>query len=144
MTNLMLRTPFSTLPTFNRLLSNPFSVFDDTSLSASSNPAVIIYETGEEYVLQAELPGWTRDQVTLDFENQTLTLQGKRDLPTGEGRKYHRVEGFFGEFTRSFTLPNVVNPEAIAADLRDGVLTVRLPKRETVKARRVEIETVAN
>lgn len=144
MTNLMLRTPFSTLPAFNRLLCNPFSAFDDTSLSSASGPAVIIYETGEEYVLQAELPGWARDQVTLDFENQTLTLQGKRELPNGDGRKYHRVEGFFGEFTRSFTLPNVVNPDAIAADMRDGVLTVRLPKRETVKARRVEIEAASN
>jgi HSP20 family protein len=146
MNDLMLRDPVNDLlPIFsrqmNQLFRNPLSF--DSSLSSSVNgPAVVVYETKVEYVFQAELPGWTRDQVSINFENQTLTLTGQRDLMADDGRQYHRVEGFYGQFSRSFTVPGVVNFDQVEAELRDGVLTIHLPKREEAKPRQIEVKTV--
>jgi len=147
MTNLMLRDPVNDLlPIFSRQI-NPFlqsPLSFDTGLSSSVNaPAVVVYETKDEYVFQAELPGWTRDQISIDFENQTLTLSGQRDLWQDEGRQYHRVEGFYGQFTRSFTVPGVVNFDQVEAQLKDGILTIHLPKREEAKPRQIEVKQVA-
>ena len=152
MTNLMLRDPLlqdpvtNLLPSMfsrqlNRLFQSPFSW--DTDLSnATSGPAVNVYETKDEYVFQAELPGWNRDEVTIDFENQTLTLSGQHQLMADDDRQYHRVESFYGEFTRSFTVPGIVNFDAVTAELQDGVLTIHLPKREEAKPRQIEVKTV--
>lgn len=145
MNNLMLRDPVTNLlPIFSKQMNtllNPFS-FDTALTSTLQGPAVTVYETSDEYVFQAELPGWTRDQVTINFENQTLTLSGQRDLLSEDGRQYHRVEGFYGQFTRSFTLPSVVDANRVAAELKDGVLTIHLPKREEAKPRTIEVKTV--
>lgn len=147
MTNLMLRDPVNDLlPIFARQMNpffqNPLSI--DTGLSSTVNgPAVVVYETKDEYVFQAELPGWTRDQISIDFENQTLTLSGQRDLWQEEGRQYHRVEGFYGQFTRSFTVPGVVNFDQVEAQLKDGILKIHLPKREEAKPRQIEVKQVA-
>lgn len=125
----------------NRLFQNPFNW--DTGLSSSANgPAVNVYETKDEYIFQAELPGWKRDEVSLDFENQTLTLSGRHELMTDDGRQYHRVEGFYGQFTRSFTVPSLVNFDRVEAELKDGVLTITLPKREEAKPRQIEVKLV--
>jgi HSP20 family protein len=146
MNDLMLRDPVNNLlPIFsrqmNQLFRGPLSF--DTGLSSSVNgPAVVVYETKDEYVFQAELPGWTRDQVSINFENQTLTLTGQRDLMADDGRQYHRVEGFYGQFSRSFTVPGVVDFDQVEAELRDGVLTIHLPKREEAKPRQIEVKTV--
>ena len=152
MNNLMLRDPLlqdpvtNLLPSMfsrqlNRLFQSPFSW--DTGLSSATNgPAVNVYETKDEYVFQAELPGWNRDEVTIDFENQTLTLSGQHQLMADDDRQYHRVEGFNGQFTRSFTVPGTVNSDAVRAELRDGVLTIHLPKREEAKPRQIEVKTV--
>ena len=146
MTNLMLRDPVANLlPIFSgqmdQLFKNPFA-FNDGLSSTLNGPAVSVYETEDEYVFLAELPGWTRDQVSINFENQTLTLTGQRDLQNGDGRQYHRVEGFYGQFSRSFTVPGVVDPNRVGAELKDGVLTVHLPKREEAKPRQIEVKTV--
>ena len=146
MTNLMLGNPINDLlPIFSRqmnpYLQSPLSF--DTGLSSSVNgPAVLVYETQDEYVFQAELPGWTRDQVSINFENQTLTLSGQRDLWREDGRQYHRVEGFYGQFTRSFTVPGGVDFDQVEAHLKDGILNIRLPKREEVKPRQIEVKQV--
>lgn len=145
MTNLMLRDPVNLLPIFsgqmNQLFQSPFAL-DEGLSSALNSPAVSVYETEDEYVFQAELPGWTRDQVAINFENQTLTLTGQRELKNGDGRKYHRVEGFYGQFTRSFRVPGSVDFNQVVAQLKDGVLTVHLPKREEAKPRQIEVKTV--
>lgn len=152
MNNLMLRDPLQQDPVtnllpsmfsrqLNRLFQSPFSW--DTGLSSTTNgPAVNVYETKDEYVFQAELPGWNRDEVTIDFENQTLTLSGQHLLMADDDRQYHRVEGFYGQFTRSFTVPGTVNFDSVRAELQDGVLTIHLPKREEAKPRQIEVKTV--
>ncbi len=145
MTNLMRResVPFVPFLTgqMDRLF-NPFSIFDNGLTNTTSGPAVTVYETQDEYVFQAELPGWTREQVSINFENQTLTLSGGRELQNGDGRQYHRVEGFYGQFSRSFTVPGTVDAGRVAAELKDGLLTVHLPKREEAKPRQIEVKTV--
>ncbi len=145
MTNLMRRESVPFVPFFSGQLDrffNPFSVFDNGLTNTAQGPAVTIYETQDEYVFQAELPGWTREQVSINFENQTLTLGGNRELPQADGRQYHRVEGFYGQFSRSFTVPGVVETGRVEAELKDGVLTVHLPKREEAKPRTIEVKTV--
>lgn len=145
MTNLMRRESVPFVPFFRGQLDrlfNPLSVFDNGLTSTAQGPAVTVYETQDEYVFQAELPGWTREQVSIDFENQTLTLSGKRELQNGDGRQYHRVEGFYGQFSRSFTVPGIVDAGRVEAGLKDGLLTVHLPKREEAKPRQIEVKTV--
>ncbi len=147
MNNLMLREDPVTnlLPIFSRqmqqLFQKPFG-FDTALTSTVQGPAVTVYETKDEYVFQAELPGWQRDQVSINFENQMLTVSGQRELAAEDGREYHRVEGFYGQFTRSFTVPGLVNFDSVQAELRDGVLTIHLPKREEAKPRQIEVMLV--
>lgn len=143
MTDLMLRNnnPL-TLPVFqqfDRLFSNPFSSTDGL-LSTKTGPAVNIYETQDEYVLEAELPGWKREEVDIHFENNVLTLSGHRDL-NGDNRNWLRVEGLTGSFSRSFTISGAIEASRVEAEMKDGVLTVRLPKREEAKPRQIEIKT---
>lgn len=146
MTNLMRREQVPFVPFFtgqlDRLFRDPFTAFDNGLTNSAQGPAVTVYETQDEYVFQAELPGWTREQVSLNFENQTLTLSGNRQLQNGDGRQYHRVEGFYGQFSRSFTVPGVVDFNRVQAEMKDGVLTVHLPKREEAKPRQIEVKTV--
>lgn len=146
MTNLMRREPVPFVPFFagqlDRLFTNPFSVFDNGLTSTMQGPAVTVYETQNEYVFQAELPGWAREQVSIGFENQSLTLSGKRELPNDDGRQYHRVEGFYGQFSRSFNVPGLVDAARVEAELKEGVLTIHLPKREEAKPRQIEVKSV--
>jgi len=145
MTDLMLRNNNSlSLPIFQqfeRLFSNPFSMTDGL-LSTQTGPAVNIYETPEEYVLQAELPGWSREQIDINFENNVLTISGNRSLPNGDGRNWLRVEGLNGSFSRSFTIASSVDASRFEATMQDGILTLHLPKREEAKPRRIEIKTI--
>ena len=146
MTNLVRREQVPFVPFFtgqlDRLFQHPFSLFDNGLTSTVQGPACTVYETQDEYVFQAELPGWTREQVSINFENQTLTLSGNRELPNGDGRQYHRVEGFYGQFTRSFTVPGVVDAGRVTAEMKEGVLVIHLPKREEAKPRRIEVKAV--
>ena len=146
MTNLTRREAVPFMPFFtgqlDRLFRDPFTVFDNGLTNTVQGPAVTVYETQDEYVFQAELPGWTREQVSINFENQTLTLSGNRELPQEDGRQYHRVEGFYGQFSRSFTVPGIVDFNRVEAEMCDGVLTVLLPKREEAKPRQIEVKTV--
>jgi HSP20 family protein len=146
MNNLVLHDPVNLLPTFTKQMGqffrNPFMGFDNGLTATAHGPAVTVYETADEYVFQAELPGWSREQVSINFENQTLTIGGRRELQNGDGRQYHRVEGLYGQFARSFTVPGTVDAARVEAALKDGVLTIRLPKREEAKPRQIEVKTV--
>ena len=104
------------------------------------NPLVNIYETKDQFTLEFELPGLNRDDLHLSFENNVLTLSGECTFKGNDGEKsYHRFERPYGSFTRSFTLANTVSGEGITAETRNGVLYISLPKREEMKARRIEI-----
>lgn len=105
-------------------------------------PAVDIYEdTNGDLVLTAEVPGLSRDDIRLTVENNVLTLEGERKQETDERRdRYHRYERQWGAFRRSFTLPHTLDAGAVKATCQDGVLTVRLPRREEAKPRQITIE----
>src|SRR2546430_15590159 len=123
----------------NRLFTgNVGRSFDDEGIARGSwSPSVDIYENKEQIVLEAELPGMSREDFDLSVENNILTLRGERHFEkSDETDNYHRVERSYGSFTRSFTLPNTVSGEGAVADYRNGVLRVTLPKREETKARR--------
>jgi HSP20 family protein len=105
-------------------------------------PAVDIYEESPNIVLKAELPGIDPKGVDIRVENNVLTLRGERKFDTEVKRdSYHRVERAYGTFSRSFTLPSVIDTEKIQADYKDGVLTVILPKREEARLRQIQIST---
>jgi HSP20 family protein len=113
---------------------------EELSLGAWIPPADIVEEK-DKIVLTAELPGFKEDQVDIEVENGVLTLKGERQLEQRkEGKNYHRVERAYGQFVRSFTLPNNVDLDRIRADFSDGLLHVELPKREEAKPRQIKIQ----
>ena len=139
--------PFRDLRTLqqevNRLFTgNLAQSFDDEGIARGSwSPSVDIYENKDHIVLEAELPGMSREDFDLSVENNVITLRGERHFEKKEETdNYHRVERAYGSFLRSFTLPNTVSAEGANADYRNGVLRVTLPKREETKARRIEVK----
>lgn len=106
-------------------------------------PAVDVRETTDELLVEAELPGLEPSQVDVRVENGVLTIAGekKHEVEEGkEGESYHVFERHYGRFERSFTLPRSVNPDAVKAQFSNGILTIHLPKAETAKPRRIQIE----
>jgi len=113
---------------------------DDWALGGTWAPVVDIYEREGTIVLKAELPGIDPKDVDIRLENNVLTLRGERKIDNEVQREsYHRVERAYGTFSRSFTLPSVVDQEKIKAGYQDGVLTVTLPKREEAKPKQINI-----
>ena len=113
---------------------------DEWALGGSWAPSVDIFEHEGNLVLKAELPGVDPKDVDIRLENNVLSLRGQRKLE-GEVKResYHRVERSYGAFSRSFTLPNVVDTEKIKADYKDGVLQVTLPQREEAKPKQIQV-----
>ncbi len=104
------------------------------------SPATDILETENELVLKADLPDVDLKDIDVQVENQTLTIKGHRHFERdGNNKGFHRIERSYGTFVRSFTVPNVVDTEQVAADYKNGVLTVRLPKKATAKPRQVKV-----
>lgn len=104
-------------------------------------PAVDITEDASEYLIKAELPEVSRDDVKVTVENGMLTLKGERRLEKEEtGRKFHRVERAYGSFLRSFHLPEDTDPSKVSAEFKDGVLLIRLPKQEAALPRQIEVK----
>ena len=104
-------------------------------------PPVDIVETAnQEILVKAELPEMKREAIKVSFENNVLTIEGERRLATPEEREqYHRVERGYGAFRRSFTMPATVDAAGVQADYRDGVLTIKLPRREKSRPRQIQI-----
>jgi HSP20 family protein len=108
-------------------------------------PAVDIYETENELVVQADLPDLQDKDIDVRVENNTLTIRGERKFEKDVNEEnYLRIERAYGSFTRSFTLPNTINAEAIRAEYRNGVLTVRMSKREESKPKQIQITVSAD
>jgi HSP20 family protein len=132
----------------NLIRWEPFSAMDDmvnrfpawfgrwprvpgSALETSSDwaPSVDISETDEEYLIRASLPGVKKEDAAVTVADGMLTLSGERAQQLEQkDEKFHKVESFYGSFSRSFALPDAVNEAAIRADSKDGVLTVHVPK----------------
>ena len=125
---------------FNEQYRGGASSDDEWALGGSWAPAVDIYEQGHDIVLKAELPGVDPKDVDIRLENNVLTLRGQRKFENEVNKEsYHRVERSYGSFSRSFTLPLVVDQGNIKADFKDGILKLVLPKREEAKPKQIEI-----
>jgi len=113
---------------------------DEPVSTTTWSPAVDIFETEGEIVVKAELPGMGRKDITLNLENNVLTLRGERrfEKETKE-ENYHRIERSYGGFSRSFSIPSMVDEEKIRADYKDGVLSIVLPKKEQAKPKQIRI-----
>ena len=105
-------------------------------------PAVDIYDTDDALVLKAELPGASKDDVSIEIHNNTLILRGERkhEAEVKEG-DYYRAERAYGTFQRSFVLPTLVDQDKVQATYTDGVLELRLPKSEAAKPKRIAISS---
>lgn len=122
---------------FTRLLSEP-------TANRPWTPAVDIYETENELVLKADLPDVSLKDIDVRVENQTLTIAGERKFEKDENTKgFHRIERSYGNFVRSFAVPNTFDTDRITAEFHNGVLSVTLPKKEAAKPRQIKIEAKA-
>jgi HSP20 family protein len=105
------------------------------------SPAVDILETEDAVTLKADLPDVKTEDIDIRVENGTMTLKGLRKFVQEENVKgYHRIERSYGEFVRSFALPPTVETDRVAADYKNGLLTITLPKKESSKPRQVKVE----
>jgi len=102
-------------------------------------PAVNIYEDADQYLVEAEVPGFTLEQLEVTVEGAELTLAGTREVATPANTTAHRQERPAGEFRRAFTLPVAIAADRVQATLRDGVLHVALPKAESARSRKVAV-----
>lgn len=124
-------------------LSNRFAqLLDDALLGSdgeSFSPACNIVETDREYQLELELPGFTGEQVEVQFDEGRLTISGERTFARQEDVKYHRVESRYGKFRRAFVLPRDVASDQIEAKFEHGVLRLTAPKSEAAQPKRIEV-----
>jgi HSP20 family protein len=129
----------------NRLFGDIYLRDDDVSTRGNWIPPVDIYETdNHDFVLKAELPDMTREDIDVTVESNTLTLRGTKQLSSDvKEDQYRRIERSYGTFSRSFTLPNTVDAGKVSAEYKNGVLTVKLPFREDAKPRTINVEVAA-
>jgi len=124
---------------------DPFRDFGFTAPNNTWMPPVDIYQTGEhELVLKAELPDMTREGIDINIENFVLTIRGEKKVAGDvKEEQFHHVERRYGTFSRSFSLPQTVDPSKVSAEYKHGVLTVRLPLREEAKPRSIKVDVAA-
>jgi HSP20 family protein len=124
-----------------------FNTFFDTPAAGGNHsalrrwvPAMDLVETEDHFVLRADLPGLTKDDVSIELEDRVLTVSGERKAEHEDRNEgYYRVERAFGSFSRSLTLPEGVDADSVEASFDNGVLEVRIPKPEERKPRKVQI-----
>jgi HSP20 family protein len=139
--------PVRELNSLQSEMNRLFNTFFDTPTTGGNGgarrwiPSMDLVETDTHYVLRADLPGLSEEDVSLEFEDNVLTVAGERKAEHEDKKEgYHRLERSFGTFRRSLTLPDGVDADAIAATFDRGVLEVSIPKPEERKPRRVAIK----
>lgn len=144
MNTIMRWQPFRNLSSLqeqvNRLFESNFPSRGSESTLTAWAPAVDVYETENELVIMADLPDVSEKDLDVRVENNMLTIHGERKFEQKvKEENYLRMERSYGSFSRSFSLPNSVNTEAIKAEYKDGVLNITLPKRAESKPKQVKI-----
>ena len=139
------RRDFSTLQDrVNRIFRQSFSPEGSDEALTTSNfaPPVDVYEDEHNITLKIEVPGIDEKDINVTIENNTLTVRGERRFEKDEKEEnFHRVERMYGSFTRSFTLPNTVDPEQVSAHYEKGVLKIRLAKKAEAKPKLIKVNT---
>jgi HSP20 family protein len=140
--------PIGELHTIQNEMNRLFNTFFDSPGQATRGaattrrwiPAMDLVETGDRYVLRADLPGLADADVKVEFQDNVLTVSGERKAEHEDRSEgYYRIERGFGAFPRSLTLPEGVDPEAVQAHFGRGMLEIRIPKPEQRKPRKVAI-----
>lgn len=145
--NLIRWEPFAGLDeTFGRLLPSSFGRWPRFTLPESGEgrvewaPSADISETDKEYLIRAEIPAVRKEDVKVTVDQGTITIAGERKQEKEEKtEKFHRKESFHGSFTRTFSLPENANTDAVRCDSKDGVLTVHIPKTEPARSKAKQI-----
>jgi len=120
-------------------------LFSDQTTTRPWAPSVDIFETDNELVLKADVPGVEQKDIDIRIENGTLSLKGERKFERDEKNKgFHRQERSYGSFVRYFTIPDTVDSENVKADFQGGVLTVTLPKKEIAKPKSIKVQVNNN
>lgn len=122
----------------NHLLNNVFDYAPFASVRAF--PAINVWEDGERLIAEAEVPGLSMEDMEIYVVGNELTIKGHRKTPEDGRRAFHRRERGTGEFSRVITLPVEVNADKVEATLKEGVLTVTMPKAESARPRKISIK----
>jgi HSP20 family protein len=137
---------FGAMDLFRNRMNRLFTDFDRSygedygwRLAANGAPKTNLYDNGEEFLVVAEVPGMSKDDINIRIQGNYLELSGSRKADSPEGYRMHRAERPAASFTRSFTIPSDVDGERVQASLKDGLLTLTLPKAEAAKPKQIEI-----
>jgi HSP20 family protein len=141
-------TRISTWPTLGRLndLRDEIDRIFEAPLARTSEflgwaPAFDVYEEKDNFIVKAELPGLKKEDINVSLQDGSLIISGERKSETkSEGAEVYRAERYFGKFQRSVSLPTPVAANAVAAEYKDGILTVTLPKSEEAKPKQIEVK----
>ena len=137
----MFREMEETLDRLNRLFGTRPNGNKENLVVTDWTPTVDIQETDAEYLVKAELPEVQKEDVKVTVENGVLTLQGERKQEKEEkGKKFHRIERAYGTFIRTFTIPIDADEGKVAADFKDGMLRVHLPKTEKPRPKAIDVK----
>lgn len=137
-----LERTFAVMDEWRRAVEQAYRDQDAPFESTAGWPRVSLWDQGKNLVLKADVPGLTDKDIELQLTQDVLTVSGQRRSDAPEGYSVHRQERFPARFARSFTLPVKVDGEKIAASLKDGVLTVTLPKAPESQPRQITVKTV--
>ena len=145
MTQLTRRTPNRTVRDLQREVDSIFDQFfgreSDGDTSTVWAPRTDLSETDDAFRIRLDVPGMTKDDIAINLQNNTLTVSGERSSERQEdGEEYVRMERAFGNFHRTFTLPDAVDPDRVEATYDEGVLTINVPKTEKSTRRQIEIK----
>lgn len=126
---------------YDRAVGLPRIGTQEVMTSGDWSPRVDIVENDNEFLIKAEIPEVKKEDVKVSVDNGVLTLKGERKLEKEEkGKKFHRVERYYGSFTRSFTLPENVDESKIKATFKDGMLNLQVPKTEKAKPKAIDVK----
>ena len=135
--------PFTELTGVDRLLNDTFDRFFEGTGTPLTNktwsPSVDVSETETEVIFTAEFPGFEKDEIDISVNDGRLSISAERQFTEEKDTKHHRVERWYGKFYRSFLLPKSADAEKISANLKNGVLTLTLPKKEEAKPRQIPV-----
>jgi HSP20 family protein len=130
--NLMRWQPFEAMKMFDYFPNSFGRPLLETGKYFDWSPSVDVSETDQEYLIRAALPAVKKEDVKVTYEDGMLTLSGeRRQEEEQKDVKYHRVESYYGNFSRTFMLPDAIDADAIKAESKDGILTIHLPKSKS-------------
>lgn len=123
------------------LFTGPFAEWVPAPVFSAWNPAVDVFQDKDNVTIHAELPGMKKEEIHVSLEDGVLTISGERKSNhNAEGVRAHRTERFEGSFQRAISLPSEVKAEAVAAQYKNGVLIITLPKAEAAKPKQIEVK----